>query len=194
MTHLNRTELRTMYPKNVTLDNVRIILGISKRKAAWLLQNGHIECTLTDKKTRRYIITIDAIFDYMDKVIRCDESVIIPTGLFNAHQSQKSLRMHEVGILFKEKIEPNIDDFKAWLDDEWYSVEEMLTVEKVAEITGYIKSSVQGWMNTSRLKSAWTQNKQITTKEWLIDFYLQYGFDIHIMCDKHINMIKEYCK
>ena len=35
--------LRAQYPKKLTLDNVRCILHISKRKASWLLANGYIK-------------------------------------------------------------------------------------------------------------------------------------------------------
>ena len=44
-------EIKSNYPEILSLDQVRSILRISKRKAAWLLQNGHIKCHIGEKKT-----------------------------------------------------------------------------------------------------------------------------------------------
>ena len=49
-------EIRRNYPSILSLEQVRCILHISKRKAAWLLQNGHIGCTIGEKKTRQYSV------------------------------------------------------------------------------------------------------------------------------------------
>ena len=42
MTAEEKKTLRAQYPKKLTLDNLRCILHISKRKASWLLANGYI--------------------------------------------------------------------------------------------------------------------------------------------------------
>ena len=42
--------------KTVTAEEAARLLHISKRKCSWMLQNGHIPCIDTGKKTRRYTI------------------------------------------------------------------------------------------------------------------------------------------
>ena len=42
--------------KTVTAEEAARVLHVSKRKCAWMLQNGHIPCIDTGKKTRRYTI------------------------------------------------------------------------------------------------------------------------------------------
>jgi hypothetical protein len=51
--------LREHYPQEVTSDQVRQMLHISKRKCAWMLQNGFIRCQDNGKKPRRYTIYLE---------------------------------------------------------------------------------------------------------------------------------------
>ena len=67
MTAQEKKALRAQYPKKLTLDNVRCILHISKRKASWLLANGYIKCKNNGKKTRQYKVTLDDLFEYLDR-------------------------------------------------------------------------------------------------------------------------------
>ena len=39
--------IRAEYPEIISSEQVRQILGISKRKASWMLNNGHIPCGFT---------------------------------------------------------------------------------------------------------------------------------------------------
>ena len=54
--------------KTVTAEEASRLLHISKRKRAWMLQNGHIPCIDTGKKTRRYTIL-------RKDVLRCARSI-----------------------------------------------------------------------------------------------------------------------
>ena len=47
-------EIVSTYPKTINYEQLRIILGISKRKCAWMLQNGGaIEKNLLTERTRK---------------------------------------------------------------------------------------------------------------------------------------------
>ena len=52
-----REEIRSNYPEKLSLENIRCILRISKRKTAWMLQNGIIKCEISEKKTKQYTVT-----------------------------------------------------------------------------------------------------------------------------------------
>lgn len=58
MTTQEKKALRAQYPKKLTLDNVRCILHISKRKASWLLANGYIIIFYIKSEKALYIIFI----------------------------------------------------------------------------------------------------------------------------------------
>ena len=46
-----REEIRSTYPEILTIENIRCILGFSKRKVSWMLQNGVIKCKNSGKKS-----------------------------------------------------------------------------------------------------------------------------------------------
>ena len=48
---MTANEIVSAYPKTINSEQLRIILGISKRKCAWMLQNGVIPCKDTKKKS-----------------------------------------------------------------------------------------------------------------------------------------------
>ena len=81
MTTQEKKALRAQYPKKLTLDNVRCISHIGKRKASWLLANGYIKCKNNGKKTRQYSIHIKDLFTYIDtaesNLLRLDEVAVI---------------------------------------------------------------------------------------------------------------------
>ena len=52
-----REEIRSNYPETLSLENIRCILRISKRKTALMLQNGIIKCEISEKKTLRTVKT-----------------------------------------------------------------------------------------------------------------------------------------
>ena len=62
----------------------------------------------------------------------------------------------------------------------------------MAVITGYALRTVQKWINSKKLKSVWTQENLITTKEWLLDFYCEHANEITIKSDNHIQLLERY--
>ena len=79
-------------------EQVRRILHISKRKCAWMLNNG-------------YIIGLPAPLPDID-----------------------------------------VDAFREWLDTEFSCLPDALTVQEVADTTGYNKHSVERWIRNGHLK------------------------------------------
>ena len=67
-----REEIRSNYPETLSLENIRCILRISKRKAAWMLQHGIIKCEISEKKTKQYRVRKRDLFEYLDKLEQGD--------------------------------------------------------------------------------------------------------------------------
>ncbi len=183
-------EIRSTYPSLLTLDNVRTILRISKRKASWMLKNGYIKCTDSGKKTHQYKVRIEDLLAYMKKVEQGKPEVKIPTGLFNAHPTKRN--RSDILIVPGSLHEQPPDDFKVWLEKEWSDIAECLTVKEVALLTGYQKQTVQKWIASKKLKSVWAQNKLLIAKRWVIKFYCSYGYKIQNKCEKHIKLLLRY--
>ena len=163
-----REKIRAEYSDILSLADITRILKISKRKASWLLQNGYIESKNSGKKTRQYKIKIEALFEYMDKVERNDPSVQIPLGIFNTNTTkERAQRISDKPTTSYIHMGLN-DDFKEWLDDEWFDIPEILSIADVSRITGYATATVQRWTATKKLKSVMVEDKKlITTKVWL---------------------------
>ena len=185
-----REAIRATYPEILNLNHVRAILKISKRKASWMLQHGYIKYTCTGKKTRQYEISIDALFDYMDRVDRNDPDIKIPVGIFSSKPAKK--------MSAKRKLQLNADgnldeEFKEWLAQKWETVTDKLTIEDVTKLTGYADSTIQRWIESSKLKHVRLEdNSVLTTKDWLIEFYYSKGQWIRNKCDKHIKLMSRY--
>ena len=164
-----REEIRSNYPETLSLENIRCILRISKRKTAWMLQNGIIKCEISEKKTKQYTVRMDDLFEYLDKVEQAGETSIHP-------------------VLFRQPPE----DFKLWLEDEWYAEPDLLYSTDVIRITGYAKTSVNRWMEKKILRTVKAQSGVFTTKTWLVDFYCEHAYGIVMKSDAHIALLTRY--
>lgn len=185
-----REEIKHNYPNILSLENIRCILHISKRKAAWMLQHGIIKCEISEKKTKQYRVKMKDLFDYLDKYEQGDPSVLTPIGKFNAKKTKKPKVPKEVlpSIMF---VKPP-DDFRLWLEDEWHKESDLLLSKDMGRITGYDKHTIQRWFVEKRVRSVWTQNQLISTKTWLIDFYCEDAYQIVRKSDTHIDLMKRY--
>ena len=186
-----KEELLSTYPPVLSLENIRVILRISKRKAAWMLHNGYIKCTINEKKTRNYQIRMEDLFDYIDKTEKLDPSVQLPSGLFS---SKKSASHHKEGTIPSPQIihlKPP-ENFKDWLSDEWFDIDDMLTLKDAAALIGYNENTLQRWAHQKKLKTAWIQNHLFTTRDWTIEFLAETGYEIQHKSTKHIRLLLKY--
>ncbi len=186
----DRKEIRSTYPEILSLENIRCILRISKRKAAWILQHGIIKCEISEKKTKQYKVRMDDLFEYLDKFEQGDPSVMTPVGKFNAKEVKNSRlsRKDLPQIVFAKPP----DDFRLWLEDEWHKESDLLLTKDIERITGYDKHKIQRWLAEKRIRSVKTQNQLISTKTWLLDFYCDDAYTIIQKSDTHIGLMKRY--
>lgn len=189
---VNREAIRGSYPETLTLEDVRCILHISKRKAAWMLQNGIIKCEISEKKTKQYKVRLEDLFAYLDKVERDDPSVAIPVGLFNARKpSEKEKKERPCSKPIR--LQKPTKAFSGWLTDKWGSGNEMLLTSDISRLTGYAQQTVQRWMKNGILRSVKVKNKLVSTKDWLIEFYCEEAYKIVRKSEKHIRLTQEFC-
>ena len=87
---------------------------------------------------------------------------------------------------------PPPTDFVQWLENEWLSVNDLLRLDEVAVITGYALSAVQKWTYKKKLQCLWAQAKVLTTKEWLIEFFVSHGHHIIRKSNVHLRLLQKY--
>ena len=188
---MTERELRRNYPDTLTLENVRQILHISKRKCAWMLQNGVIKCEISEKKTKQYKIKIDDLIEYLGKVKSGEPSVAVPVGLFNAKKpTEKKPRNKSIATPTRPK-KPTMA-FRVWLTDKWSNESEMLLTSDISRLTGYTQQTVQRWIKEERLRAAWTKDKLVVAKDWLIDFYCDEAYKVIRKSKKHIELMDSF--
>ena len=72
------------------------MLHISKRKAAWMLQNGIIPCEIRNTPTHKYSVKKEDVLAYMAKRDR-EKHKEIPVGIFNAKKTNNPRRTESQG-------------------------------------------------------------------------------------------------
>lgn len=188
MTKQWEKEIRKAYPAPLTLDSVRKILRISKRKASRLLRRGYIPCEDTGKRTRQYRVRVEDLFGYIKKVEKGLPEAQIPAGIFNGHPTKG--HRQPVPTTFSS---PPSKDFRGWLEKEWADVPDALRVKEVSALTGYAQGTIQRWTLKKILRSVWAQHTLVIAKEWLIEFFSASAYQIQRKSERHIGLLSKYC-
>ena len=178
---MTANEIVSAYPKTINSEQLRIILGISKRKCAWMLQNGVIPCKDTEKKTRRYTIEITDVIHYVNTVSENPYAFFIPP-IFSAKKSTSEIR-------YPNELR---EGFSEWLTKRWCHRKDTLSPKEIEKLLGYEHESVRRWVNRGYLKCVKAQGEEIIAKEWLITFLSNYGFKITKKSQKHRELLNEY--
>ena len=162
-------EIRRNYPPILSLEQVRCILHISKRKAAWLLQNGYIRCMIGEKKTRQYSVPRSELIKYIEKC-EAGQAPCIPNGIFSTqkYSRHKKERAEQISRM-------TITELKIHFRAKWSKSPTVLTTTQAAKLVGCSNSLITSWMKKEKtLQYAQAQSGLFTTKEWLIDCLAHY--------------------
>lgn len=151
-----------------------------------MLQNGMIPCKDTGKKTHRYIVLRSDLDEYIKDSQQRPENYFIPVT-FTAKKPGK--REPDKYYLYPHQVP---GDFRAWLDDEWYDLPDVLTPKEVESILDYEHESVRRWLNRGWLRSIKAQGTEVIAREWLIDFMCDYAFRIAKKSEMHMKLLKRY--
>lgn len=180
----------TDLPEVLSGEQVRCVLHISKRKCAWMLNNGFIKCQNTGKRTRKYTVLKKDLLKYIEDSQRHPERYTTPHAEFSAAKYASKIRkcdLRKAGFPSSLPLE-----FRAWLEAEFEDVPDVLTISQIIAVTGYSDNSVDRWLSRGWLKAVQTQRGKRIPKEWLIDFYCGYGYTIAKMSDRHIGLMRKF--
>ena len=129
----------------LSLEQLRQKLHISKRKAAWMLNNGVIPCRIVDTPTHlRYYVSEEDLKEYLAK-FQSERSREIPVGVFSSRK-EKSLPLEKSGrdhnsvniILTSEEREL----FIHLLEKRMEIYPDAMDINRVAKITGYSRTTM----------------------------------------------------
>jgi hypothetical protein len=156
-----------------------------------MLNNGFIKCQNSGKKTWKYAVLKDDPLTYIEDSSKHPEKYVTPYAEFSTAKYGKTRRPQPHKTGFPSALPP---DFRPWLEQEFETVPDALTVPQVIATTGYTDNTVNRWFRQGHLKSVQTQTAKIIPKLWLIDFYCSYAYTITNMSDKHVKLMKKFFK
>ena len=161
----------------ISLEQLYKMLHISKRKAAWMLQNGIIPCEIRNTPTHKYTIRKEDVLAYMAKSER-EKRKEIPVGIFNAKKTNNPRRTESQGsdcggyfddtnykLRGKERAK-----FKEMLEDLLSAVPDTLTVDEVAELTGYHRRTILRYVQRKHIYAVTIMGKYYISKSSIINY------------------------
>ena len=178
-------------PQVLSGEQVRCVLHISKRKCAWMLNNGFIKCQNTGKRTRKYTVMKEDLLTYIEDSEKHPEKYVTPYAEFSTVKYGKTRKPqpHKTGFPSSLPV-----GFRPWLEKEFETIPDTLTIPQVIATTGYTDNTINRWLRQGHLKSVQTQTTKIIPKLWLIDFYCSHAYTITNMSDKHTKLLQKFFK
>ena len=162
----------------ISLEQLYKMLHVSKRKAAWMLQNGIIPCEIRPTKTHRYVIQMEDVQVYLRKK-RSTRRKEIPVGIFNAKKTNNPRRTEsqdsDCGGYFddthyklrgKERAR-----FKEMLEDLLSAVPDTLTVDEVVTLTGYSRKTILRYAQRKYIYAVNIMGKYYISKQSIINYF-----------------------
>ena len=161
----------------ISLEQLYKMLHISKRKAAWMLQNGIIPCEIRNTPTHKYFIRKEDVLAYMEKSAR-EKRKEIPVGIFNSKKTNNPRRTESHGsdcggyfddtyykLRGKERAK-----FKKMLEDLLSAVPDTLTVGEVVELTGYSQITILRYVQRKYIYAVTIMGKYYISKHSIINY------------------------
>ena len=181
----------------ISLEQLYKMLHISKRKAAWMLQNGIIPCEIRPTKTHRYVIRMEDVQVYLRKK-RSTRRKEIPVGIFNAKPTKQTVVINnnrpmdavDIGECFVTIADECRDAFRAHVERRLRYFPDALTADKAAEIIGYSPHTVLSYIRQKRIFAVQISGKYILPKTALVEFIISdAAFEIVHKSTWHLNTI-----
>ena len=161
----------------ISLEQLYKMLHISKRKAAWMLQNGIIPCEIRNTPTHKYSVRKEDVLAYMEKSAR-EKRKEIPVGIFNAKKTNNPRRTEspdsDCGGYFddthyklrgKERAR-----FKKTLEELLSAVPDSLTVDEVVTLTGYSRKTILRYVQSKYIYAVNIMGKYYISKQSIINY------------------------
>ncbi len=170
-------------------EQLRKVLHFSKRKIAYLIQNGYIKAIDTKKRSHRYLIKKEDV-DVFFKKLNEDPFFI----------SNLSVKFTAVttGIAKKKKhniviTEQDCRSFKAFLSKKWRDVPDALMLEDVAKLVGTTRKSLNYVCERNKIVYIMIRNRRVCTKDSVIEYYSSLGVLRNpIKSETFTNLLLEY--
>lgn len=173
-------EVLTEYPEYITKEQMYRICHISKKTCLFLLQSGLVPNIDSGRKTRRYKIKTTDVLQYLRDRDDYPELYKAPDGFYKNAGCKKAPSFDEV---FKKG---DLIPMRKYYEKCLISYPDVMSIEQVAEFTGYCKTSVRAWCSKQEVKCFLIRQRFQIPKECLLDFLVsKYFIGIAVKSDEH---------
>ena len=188
------------FPDFITKEQMYKLCHISKKKAEWLLRSGLVPCEHTGRKTRCYIIKKDDVILWLRDYYEDPGKYRPPDDWYKRmDDSDRKKKFGESWKINRKRfvsyLPPEFDQRAAeyYYSDKLSSHKEIFTSTEVSNLTGYTVHTINGWVNSKKLRAIILPQKHVIPKEYLINFLTSdyYNKKIVKKSKKHVNMLWE---
>ena len=173
----------------ISLEQLYKMLHVSKRKAAWMLNNGIIPCRIRPTTTHRYIIRLEDVEIYLQKQRKARREEI-PVGIFNAKPRKREVLLNRqpvdtvtIAECYITLADEYKDAFRAHVEKRLKYVADAFVIDTAAEIIGYSRGMVLSHIQR-------ISGKYIISKAAIVDFLVSdIAFGIVNKSAWHMNTI-----
>ena len=182
----------------LSLEQLRQKLHISKRKAAWMLQNGVIPCRIVDTPTHlRYYVKEEDLERYLAKS-PSERSRKIPVGVFSSRK-ENSLPL-EMGGRDHNNVNIVLTSneramFIHLLEKRMEIYPDAMDINRVAKITGYSRTTILRRVQNGDMFAVMMNDEYVLSKSGVIEFFASdKAFKIYDKSKWHERAIGNYIK
>ena len=157
----------------LSLEQLRQKLHISKRKAGWMLQNDVIPCRIVDTPTHlRYYVKEEDLQMYLAKS-QSERSREIPVGVFSSRK-EKSLPLEMGGRDSNLNIVLTSNEramFIHMLEKRMEIYPDAMDINRVAKITGYSRTTILRRVQNGDMFAVMMNDEYVLSKAGVIEFF-----------------------
>ncbi len=180
----------------ISLEQLYKMLHVSKRKAAWMLNNGIIPCQIRPTKTHRYVILLEDVEIYLQKQRKARREEI-PVGIFNAKPRKREVLLNRrpvdavtIAECYITLADDCKDAFRAHVEKRLKYVADAFFIDEAAKIIGYSRGMVLSHIQQKHINAVRISGKYIISKAAIVDFLVSdIAFEIVHKSTWHMNTI-----
>ena len=182
----------------LSLEQLRQRLHISKRKAAWMLQNGVIPCRIVNTPTHlRYYVSEEDLRAYMKQSITESRKEFV-RGQFSS-RNKNAPEINEVSgdeinvYSYLSKKERN--KFERMLEKRLAIYPDVMDIKRIVSIIGYTDRTIRWHISKGRIFAIIQDRKYLVSKYSLIKFLASdKGFAMQPKSEWHEKAIKWFIR
>lgn len=157
------------------------ICHISKKTCAFLLESGRVPCIDTGKKTHRFKIKTTDVIQYLRDRDDYPELFKAPDGFYKKNGCKKAPSFDDV--FTANDLMRMRQFYRKKLED----APDVMSVDQIAQFTGYHKNSVARWCSKKELESFHIRQRFYIPKEYLVEFLSsKYFIGIAVKSEEHL--------